>query len=136
LTDNEHGYYIALAQILVSPSVAGTFTLTMWPGTASRKAPQPGCDNVYQPELSCEAHTGANGQRIWVETGNYQGTATVEYKVKMYLTDGTILVATASSAVIDPGVYPTPGPQSTRPPLTTDDLLALLSIPGLTLARS
>jgi hypothetical protein len=136
LADNGHGYDVAFAQILVPPSAVGTFVLAMWPGAGSWKAPTPGCDNAYQPMLACATRTGPAGERVWLETGNYQGTPTIEHKVKVFRTDGTILVATVNNAAADQTVYGTPGPASTEPPMTTDQMLTLLSIPGLTLAKS
>jgi hypothetical protein len=149
LADNGHGYDVAFAQILVPPSTVGTFVLSIWPRSDGRKAPNPGCDNAYQPVLSCETRTGPAGERITIETGNYQGTSTIEHKVKVFRTDGTILSATLSDAAIDPTIYFSQGPASpgstpqptslpmtnSAPPMTPDQMLTLLSIPGLTLAK-
>jgi hypothetical protein len=135
LADNGNGYDVAFAQIDLPPSAVGTFVLSIWPSSNSWKAPQPGCDGAYQPMLSCQTRTGPAGERITIETGNYQGTSTIEYKVKLFRTDGTIFSATVNSVPADPGVHPTPAPTNTRPPMTTDQMLTLLLIPGLTLAK-
>jgi hypothetical protein len=59
-------------------------------------------------------------------------TDTTEFQVKLRRPDGTLLVAKAND---DAGVTaqdgPSPAPRSVGPPLTTDQLIAVLETPGL-----
>jgi hypothetical protein len=134
LTDNQHGYYIAFAQV-TTPATVGTLGISMWARADDRKSPTPGCENIYQPQLRCDSVIGPAGERIWITTGYYLGTSTLEYMVKVFLADGTIMRGTVTAQVANQADYPTPGPQSTTPPMTVDQLVALLTIPGLSLAR-
>jgi hypothetical protein len=134
LTDNQHGYYIAGAQI-TTPATAGTLGIAMWARVDDRKSPTPGCENIYQPQLRCDQATGPAGEQIWITTGYYSGTTTLEYMVKVFRADGTIMRGTATNQAANQAETPTPGPHGTAPPMATEQLVALMTIPGLSLAH-
>jgi hypothetical protein len=127
LTDNQHGYYIAEAQVEV-PETVGTLTILMWPRSDSFKSPSQGCSQVYQPQLSCDSTTGPAGERIWILTGYQAGTATLEYLVEVFRPDGTITEAKVNNQATNQ-----PARHTTNPPVTVDQLIALMTIPGLSL---
>jgi hypothetical protein len=132
LTDNQHGYYIAMAQI-TTPATVGTLSLSMWARSDDRKSPTPGCENIYQPQLRCDNATGPAGEQIWITTGYYTGTTTLEYMVKVFRADGTVMRCTLTNQAASQPETPTPGPHGTAPPMAVEQLVALLTIPGLSL---
>jgi hypothetical protein len=132
LTDNQHGYYIAMAQI-TAPAAVGTLSLSMWARPDDRKSPTPGCENIYQPQLRCDNVTGPAGEEIWITTGYYTGTTTLEYMVKVFRADGTIMRCTLTNQAANQAQSPTPGPHGTTPPMAAEQLVELLTIPGLSL---
>jgi hypothetical protein len=132
VVDNEHGYFVAFAQITRDNGANGLFTLAMWPGPDSWKAPTMDCDRPAGDGHVCETRTGPGGERLVIERGRWVDTDITEFQVKLRRPDGTLLVARANDdaqATAQDG--PSPAPRSAGPPLTTDQLIALLETPGL-----
>src|SRR5262249_25513138 len=97
-----------------------------------RKSPTPGCEDIYQPQLRCDNATGPAGERIWITTGYYTGTTTMEYMVKVFRTDGTIMRCTLTNQAATQAEYPAQDTHgTTTQPMTADQMVALLTIPGL-----
>jgi hypothetical protein len=131
VVDNEHGYFIALAQVTRDNGANGLVTVIMWPGAGSWKAPTMDCDRPAGDGHVCELRTGPGGERLVIERGRWLDTDVTEFQVKLRRLDGTLLVARANDDTTGQTGGPSPAPRSAGPPLTTDQLIDLLSAPGL-----
>lgn len=128
---NGSGYYVGWAGIR-NGTLAGQFTIAIWPAADDRKSPNPGCDMPYFPPLGCESRTGARGEQITIEKGHWENSTTVEYRVKVHRPDGVILMAAVTNEVGHGYGYPAPT-QGAIPPITTEILVDLLLTQGLEL---
>jgi hypothetical protein len=140
VVDNDHGYFVAFAQVRLGSGADGLFTLIMWPGAGSWKAPTMECDRAAGPGHECETRTGAGGERFVVERGRWQDSDVTEFQVKVARPNGSLLVAKVNDEAGEGGPTPAPGatagPGPTGPPMSTDQLIALLLTPGLDVPTS
>ena len=86
------------------------------------------------PGQTCETRTGPHGEAIVVDQGR-DGAGVVNYVVDMVKPDGSSLHASVSnySENDQPPTKNAPVyPQRTTPPMTVDQLVALMLTPGLT----
>jgi hypothetical protein len=84
------------------------------------------------PEHTCETRTGPDGELIVIQKGPLGRTTVLLWTVTVSKRNGTSAYAdTRNYSENEQGTAASPTPQRATPPLTTDQLIAILLYPGL-----
>lgn len=125
------GGYKAWAEISDSKG-KGTFFMYMGPDGYLAEPWAEGPCQALSASFTCTQRLGPNGERIHIETGKGSGQAYTTYSISIVKADGTQLdVIEDNYSHNDQGVR-NPQPQRATPPLTTDQLVSLLTDPRIT----
>jgi hypothetical protein len=130
----EGGVYMGFAQVRDARGLGSLdFHLNPYLGDNPERRFARYCATVPPPAISCQTRIGPGGELIIVEIGHPSpSSSVVEYRVEMVKADGTALVSIARNVGDTIGLEQGPADRS-DPPLSADQLVAILLSPGLTL---